>query len=151
MLRPKFSEELKAAMREKNTTRITTLRLIMSALKDRDISVREKGNYEGIPDAEILQLLQGMIKQRKESILMYEQGERPDLVAKENQEIQVIQEFLPKPLNEEETQKILTQTIEKLNAHSIKDIGRVMTELRENYVGSMDFSHVASVLKERLK
>lgn len=138
-------------MREKNTIRITTLRLIMATLKDRDIAVREKGNYDGIDEQDIFQMLQGMIKQRKESVLMYEQGERLDLAAKEAQEIQIIQEFLPKPLSEEEIDKILTQTLEKLNAHSIKDIGRVMAELRENYVGSMDFSGVAVLLKERLK
>ena len=151
MMRERILETLKGAMREKDMPRVSTLRLIMAALKDRDIAVREKGNYEGIGETEILQMLQGMVKQRKESILLYEQGSRPDLVAKEIQEIDVIQEFLPKPLTEEETETILFQVLENLNAHSVKDMGRVMAELRENYVGRMDFTKVAELLKEKLK
>lgn len=150
MLRDKFSETLKQAMREKSGTRTSTIRLIMAALKDRDIAVREKGNYEGIGEEEILQMLQGMVKQRKESMILYEQGDRPDLVAKEMQEIDVIQEFLPTPLSDEETQTILSQILETLNAHSVKDMGRVMAELRKKYVGCMDFSKAAELLKEKL-
>ncbi|MBS0185547.1 MAG: GatB/YqeY domain-containing protein [Proteobacteria bacterium] len=151
MMRERILETLKGAMREKDMARVSTLRLIMAALKDRDIAVREKGNYEGIGEGEILQMLQGMVKQRKESILLYEQGNRPDLVTKEIQEIEVIQEFLPKPLTEEETEIILSQVLESLNAHSVKDMGRIMAELRENYVGRMDFTKVAELLKEKLK
>ncbi len=150
MLRDKFLETLKQAMREKNTVRVSTVRLMMAALKDRDISVREKGNYEGIGEDEILQMLQSMVKQRKESMVLYEQGDRPDLVAKEVQEIEVIQEFLPRPLSEEETETLLSQVLDQLNAHSVKDMGRVMAELRKKYVGCMDFSKVAELLKEKL-
>ncbi|HQS83443.1 MAG: glutamyl-tRNA amidotransferase [Alphaproteobacteria bacterium 16-39-46] len=151
MIRERLPETLKSAMREKNMARVSTLRLIMAALKDRDIAVREKGNYEGIIEADILQMLQGMVKQRKESIILYEQGSRPDLVAKEVKEIDIIQEFLPTPLSDAETETILSEVFESLNAHSVKDMGRVMAQLRENYVGRMDFSKVAELLKEKLK
>ncbi len=150
VIRERIPENLKAAMREKNMLRVSTIRLIMAALKDRDIAVREKGNYEGIVDTDILQMLQGMVKQRKESMVLYEQGNRPDLVAKETQEINIIQEFLPKQLSDEETGIILSEVLENLNAHSVKDMGRVMAELRERYVGRLDFSKVAELLKEKL-
>ena len=150
VIRERIPENLKAAMREKNMLRVSTIRLIMAALKDRDIAVREKGNYEGIVDTDILQMLQGMVKQRKESMVLYEQGNRPDLVAKETQEIDIIQEFLPKQLSDEETGIILSEVLENLNAHSVKDMGRVMAELRERYVGRLDFSKVAELLKEKL-
>ena len=151
MIRERLPETLKSAMREKNMARVSTLRLIMAALKDRDIAVREKGNYEGVPEVDILQMLQGMVKQRKESIILYEQGNRPDLVQKEVQEIDIIQEFLPTPLSDAETETILSEVFESLNAHSVKDMGRVMAQLREHYVGRMDFSKVAELLKEKLK
>lgn len=151
MMREKISEALKEAMKGRDMLRVATIRLIMAALKDRDIAVREKGNYEGIGEVDILQMLQGMVKQRKESILLYEQGHRPDLVAKEIQEIEIIQGFLPKPLSDDETEIILSEILETLKAYSVKDMGRVMTELRERYVGRMDFSKVAELLKEKLK
>lgn len=150
MLREKIMEALKEAMRSKDMARVSTLRLIMAALKDRDIAVREKGNYEGIEEIDIFQMLQGMIKQRKESIILYEKGDRPDLVEKECQEIEVIQGFLPKPLNEEETEKILSHVLGILNADSVKDMGRVMAELRSQYAGRMDFSKAAEILKAKL-
>ena len=151
MLRTTFSEALKAAMRSKNSLRVSTIRLIMATLKDCDIAVREKGNHEGISEPEILQMLQGMVKQRKESAILYEQGDRLDLVEQEKAEINILQEFLPPVLSLEETTKVVSDILEKLNAHSIKDMGRVMSELRENYVGQMDFSVASQILKENLR
>lgn len=151
MLRTRLSDSLKTALLNKDTARTATIRLILAALKDRDIAAREKGNYDGIPEEEILQMLQGMIKQRKESITLYEQGNRPDLVETEAKEIAIIQEFLPTPLSKEETEKIILETLKKLDAQSIKDMGRVITDLRANYTGTMDFAEVASFLKEKLK
>ncbi len=151
MLRTRLSDSLKTALLNKDTARTATIRLILAALKDRDIAAREKGNYDGIPEEEILQMLQGMIKQRKESIALYEQGNRPDLVASEAKEISIIQEFLPTPLSKEETEKIILETLKKLDAQSIKDMGRVITDLRANYTGTMDFAEAASFLKAQLK
>lgn len=151
MLRDRLSETLKNSLRERDVMRTGTIRLILAALKDKDIAAREKGNYEGISEEEILQLLQNMIKQRKESISLYEQGDRLELAALEAKEVEIIQEFLPKQLSKEEIEHNINVTLKKMDAHSIKDMGRVMADLKAQYSGTMDFSQAAVFLKEKLK
>ncbi len=150
MLRSDLSEALKQALKQKEQTATSTLRLILAALKDRDIAARSKGQMEGIEEAEILEMLQKMIKQREESIAAFDKGGRPDLVEKERAEIEVIRRFLPQGLSEAESQTVIDETIAELEAASIKDMGRVMALLKERYPGRMDFSLVSRLVKERL-
>ncbi len=150
MLRSDLSEALKQALKQKEQTATSTLRLILAALKDRDIAARSKGQMEGIEEAEILEMLQKMIKQREESIAAFDKGGRPDLVEKERAEIEVIRRFLPQGLSEAESQSVIDETIAELEAASIKDMGRVMALLKERYPGRMDFSLASRLVKERL-
>ncbi|MET4807569.1 GatB/YqeY domain-containing protein [Limibacillus sp. MBR-115] len=150
MLRSDLSEALKQALKQKEQTATSTLRLILAALKDRDIAARSKGQMEGIEEAEILEMLQKMIKQREESITAFDKGGRPDLVEKERAEIEVIRRFLPQGLSEAESQTVIDETIAELEAASIKDMGRVMALLKERYPGRMDFSLASRLVKERL-
>lgn len=144
-------EELKAktisAMKEKQEERLLILRSISAGLKDADIAARGKGNNDGIPDAEIMSMLQGMVKKRNDSIEMYRQGKREDLIAKEESQIKVIGEFLPKQMSEEEMKKAIVETIKKTGAGSIKDMGKVMAALKESYAGQMDFSKASALIK----
>lgn len=149
-LRIRLSEELKQSLHAKNTVKTATVRLILAALKDRDISARSKGNNEGISDDEILALLQTMIKQRNESVQMYQEGGRPELAAREQAEINVIVEFLPKQLNESEIQNVVKLAIEKSEASTVKDMGRVMALLKAEYAGQMDFSKASQCVKKEL-
>lgn len=150
MLRSDLSEALKQALKQREQTATSTLRLILAALKDRDIAARSKGQMEGIEEAEILEMLQKMIKQREESIAAFDKGGRPDLVDKERAEIEVIRRFLPQGLSEAESQVVIDNTIAELEASSIKDMGRVMALLKERYPGRMDFSQASRLVKERL-
>ena len=150
MLRTQISDALKVAMKEKNGRSVSTLRLILAAVKDRDISARAKGNQEGINHAELLSLLQSMIKQRTESIELYKKGGRQELLNAEEAEIKIIDSFLPKQLNEEETKKICKELIEKTGASSIKDMGKIMGELKKQYSDSIDFAKVNMIVKELL-
>ena len=131
-------------------TKASTLRLILAALKDRDIAERPKGNVSGLDDGEILKLLQSMIKQRKESIELYEKGNRLELAEKEQQEITYIEDFLPKQLSEDEVKTIVKSTISELGAKDIRDMGKVMSFLREKYSGQMDLGTAGKLLKEHL-
>jgi len=150
MLRENFSNRLKNALRAKDDAQVSTLRMIIAALKDKDIAARSKGNYDGIPQEEILSLLQGMIKQRRESITLYEQGKRPELVAKEQKEIDIIADFLPQQLDDAAMGKAIDQIVAKLGGASIKDMGRIMTALKEQYAGQMDFTKASAMLKAKL-
>ena len=150
MLRPQLSQLLKDALMAKDKERLATLRLILAALKDRDIAERAKGNNEGIDEPAILQMLQSMIKQRQDSIEMYKKGGRQDLAVKEAQEIEVIQEFLPKQLSEEEMKSVISSAIEAQGAQSPKDMGMVMAVLKKEYVGQMDFSLASKLVREIL-
>jgi len=141
---------LKAAMRSKDQQALATIRLILAALKDRDIQARGSGKDEGIDDQEILEMLQKMVKQRRESIALYEKGNREDLVAREKAEIEVIERFLPKALDEEETQSAINEAVEEVGATSIKEMGRVMALLKERYPGRMDFAKASQLVKQRL-
>lgn len=150
MIRDEIKKELVEAMKTQNKEKVATLRLINSSIKDKDIADRSKGNYDGIDEAGILSLLQTMIKQRKESIAMYQQGKREDLVAHEQAEIDVIQTFLPKQMNEEEMTQVIRQVISETGALSIKDMGKVMGILRGKYAGQMDFGLASGVIKKEL-
>ncbi len=150
MLRESFSNRLKNALRAKDDAQVSTLRMIIAALKDKDIAARSKGNYDGIPQEEIMSLLQTMIKQRRESIILYEQGKRPELVAKEQKEIDIIEGFLPEQMDDAAMTKAIDQTVAKLGGASIKDMGRIMAALKEQYAGQMDFTKASALLKAKL-
>ncbi len=150
MFRTKFSDALKEAMRAKEACAVSTLRLILAALMDRDIAARGKGNSEGISDEAVLDLLQKMVRQRRESIELYEKGDRQDLADREAEEIVVIQRFLPKQLDPDQVQGAVQEIIEELGAATIKDMGRVMAALKERYAGRMEFAKASALVKERL-
>lgn len=150
MLRTRFSEALKEALRAKDQRRIATVRLIMAALKDRDIAARGKGNTEGIGDDEILQMLNSMIKQRRESIELYEKGGREALAWQEKDEIAVIQSFMPEQMDEAEIAEAAKAAIAESGAASVKDMGKVMGLLKEKYAGRMDFSQASGIVRQHL-
>jgi uncharacterized protein YqeY len=151
MLRQNLNQALKTAMRDKDMKKVATIRLILAALKDRDISARGNGQSEGIDDADILAMLGSMVKQRRDSIAMYEQGGRLELAAQEQAEIDVITSFLPRQLSDEEVAAAVDAAIADLNADGLKFMGQVMAALREKYTGQMDFGKVSGQVKDKLK
>ena len=150
MLRKQISVSLQESLKAKNQTKASTLRLILAALKDRDIAERSKGNANGLNDDAILKLLQSMIKQRKESIEFYEKGNRLDLADKEKEEISHIKNFLPKQLSENEVKTIVKSTISEFGAKDVRDMGKVMSFLREKYSVQMDLSIAGKFINEHL-
>ncbi len=150
MLRPRLADSLKAAMKSRNERSVSTLRLILAAIKDRDIAAKSKGNRDGVSDDEVLGLLQSMIKQRRESIELYEKGGRPELAQKEAEEIAIIEGFLPKQLSDDELAQAIQDVIAEVEAESLKDMGKAMGALKEKYTGRMDFSKASAMVKERL-
>ncbi len=150
MLRDSISSELKNAMKSKNTTKTATLRLILAAIKDRDIAVRSDGNPSGIGDEEVMKVLETMIKQRRESIGMYEKGGRPELADREASEIEIIQSFLPEQMLESEVNAAIEALIRESGASSLKDMGPLMAALRQRYAGRMDFGQASAFLKTAL-
>ena len=150
MIRDQLSDALKTSMKEKKQVAVSTLRLIQAAIKDRDIAARSKGVDDGISDDEILQVLQTMVRQRNESIEMYKKGARDELAAREAQEIEVIQGFMPRQLDDAEMETAIAEVIEATGAESIKDMGKAMGALREQYAGQMDFGKAGAALKQRL-
>ena len=149
-MRENIAAAMKQALKNKDQAGLGTMRLIMAALKDRDIAARGHGNPDGISDADILGLLQTMIKQRNESAKKYRDGGRPELAKAEEAEIAVIQSFLPTQLNDEEMQAAIDRAIDEVEATSVKDMGQVMGLLKSNYAGQMDFSAASQVVKEAL-
>ena len=149
-MRTRLSTALKDAMRAKEADRLSTLRLINAALKDRDIALRGEGNEVGVTEADILAILGRMVKQRQESIRLYDAGGRPELADKERAEIAVIEEFLPRQLDAAETEAAIGAAIAEVGAVSIRDMGRVMAALKARYTGQMDFGAVGGILKARL-
>jgi uncharacterized protein YqeY len=147
MLREAFTERLKAAMRAKDTRSLSAVRLILTGLKERDVAARSSGNQEGIADPEILRLLQGMIKQRRESIALYQQGKRPELAQQEEEEIAVIESFLPRQMSDEETAAAARAAIAETGAAGVKDMGRVMAALRERHAGVIDLARAGAIVK----
>ncbi len=149
-MREQLAQALKTALKAKDQRTLSTVRLILAALKDRDIAARTRGTGEGITDDEILALLQSMIKQRHESIALYEQGGRLELAQQEAEEIEVIKRFLPVQMEEAEQVNAVDDTIAELKAESLKDMGRVMAALKERYAGRMDFAKASALVKGRL-
>jgi uncharacterized protein len=149
-LREKINQQFNVALKSKDKTLISTLRLILAAVKDRDIANRTSKNKEVVKDNDIISVLQKMKKQRKDSVELYKKGDRPELLEIEESEIKVIDSFLPKQLNEEETKKICKETIESLGASSIKDMGKIMGHLKQKHGNSIDFSKVNLIVKELL-
>jgi uncharacterized protein YqeY len=141
---------LKEAMRAKDTERLSTLRLINAAIKDRDIALRGDGNDDGATNDEVLAILGKMVKQRHESAKAYEEGARLELAEKELSEIKIIEDFLPKQLSEAEAAEAVKAAIAKVGAESIRDMGKVMGELKANYMGRMDFGKVGPMVKDLL-
>jgi hypothetical protein len=150
VLRQDLNESLKEAMKAKDGCATSTIRLILAAIKDRDIAARTQGAGEKISDEQILEVLQKMVRQRKESIEMYAKGGRQDLVDRESHEIEVVEGFLPKPLSEAESQEAVAGVIGELGASSIKEMGQVMGELKRRYAGRMDFSKASTLVKDTL-
>ena len=150
MLRPQLNDKLKTAMLAKNARVVSTIRLILAALKDRDIAARSRGVMDGIGDDEILSMLQSMIKQRRESISLYEQGGRLELAQQEQDEITIIETFLPKQMSEAETVEAIRAAIAEIGAGGIKDMGKVMAVLKERFVGRMDFTKASALTKKEL-
>ena len=149
MLRARLNDALKTAMKAKDQRATSTLRLILAALKDRDIAARGKDGGE-IGDEEILRLLQTMVKQRRESVTLYEQGGRQDLADQEQEEIAIIEGYLPKQLSEAEVEAAAKAAIAEAGAQGIKDMGKAMGILKAKYAGQMDFAKAAAILKSQL-
>ena len=146
-LREKINEQFNTALKSKNKTLISTLRLILAAIKERDIASRTAEKKEAVKDPEIIKVLRKMKKQRQDSVVLYKKGERRELLEAEEAEIKIIDTFLPKQLNEEETKKICKEAIESLGASSIKDMGKIMGTLKQKYSDSIDFSKANIIVK----
>ena len=146
-LREQISEQFNASLKSKNKTLVSTFRLILAAIKDRDIANRSGGKKEEIKDPEIIKVLRKMKKQRQESAALYKKGGRQELLEIEEAEIRIIDTFLPKQLSEDETKKICEEIIESVGASSIKDMGKIMEQLKKKYSDSIDFSKVNTIVK----
>ncbi len=149
-IREKVSKNLKEAMIKKDTNLISTLRLILAAIKEKDILSKGKGHDSEINDKEIISLLQTMIKQRKGSIELYLKGDRVDLANKEEHEIEIISNFLPTQLSKQEIDEVINKTIKSSEFNSMKDMGKVIKIIKDQYDGMMDFGYVSKVVKEKL-
>ena len=146
-LREKISGQFNTALKNKNKTLVSTLRLILAAIKESDIANRTGGKKGDIKDPEIVKVLRKMKKQREDSADLYKKGERPELVEAENAEIKIIDSFLPKQLSEDETRKICKEAIESLGASSLKDMGKIMGSLKQKHSDSIDFSKANTIIK----
>lgn len=150
MLRERLREELKLATLARDQHKLSTLRLILASLKDRDIAARGNGHTDGVSDDEILQLLTKMVKQRRESIRLYEQGGRIDLAGREAEEIAIIETFLPRQLDADEIAAAIAEVIADVGAKGLKDMGPTMAALKQRYAGRMDFAKAGRLVKQRL-
>jgi len=150
MLRSRLSEALKDAVRAKDRRSSSTIRLILAAVKDRDITLRGVGGGDTISDDDILGLLQTMVRQRHESIELFEKGRRKDLADRERAEIEVVFRFMPEQMDDDAIASATKQVVEELEATGLKDMGRVMGALKSKYTGQMDFGKASGVAKELL-
>ena len=150
MIRPRLTESLTEAIKAQEKRAVSTLRLILACLKDRDIAARGKGITDGITDDEIMALLQTMIRQRHDSIALYEQGGRLDLAEGEREEVTVIRRFLPEQMDEGSIEQAVASVIVEVGAKGLKDMGRTMAELRSRYAGRMDFAKASGMVKATL-
>src|ERR1700689_5193390 len=148
-LREQFTDQLKVSMKAGDSARTSTLRMIMAKLKDVDIAARPKG-IDKVPDEEVLSVLRGMVKSRRESVALYEQGHRPELAAKETAEIAVIEGFLPQQLDDAATEAAVAAAIAEVGATSIKDMGKVMAGLRAKHAAALDMAKAGPIVKARL-
>jgi len=151
MLRDNLNEALKEAMRARDMTTVGAVRLILAKLKEVDIAARTEASREGVADDRILSMLQGMIKQRNESVALYEKGNRPELAEKEKAEIAVIERFLPKQMDEAAVAAAVAEAVASTGAKTVKDMGGVMAALKAKYAGQMDFAKASGAVKELLK
>jgi uncharacterized protein YqeY len=149
-LRSRISSALKQAMKDKDPARLSTLRLINAAIKDKDIDARADGADDGVDEGQVLAILGKMAKQRNESAKVYEEGGRLDLAEREQAEIVIIEEFLPQKLDEAATVKAIEAAISDVGADSIRDMGKVMGVLKERYTGQLDFGSVGPKVKDKL-
>ena len=149
-LRNKIDEDYKQSIKNKDQHKIDTMRLIRSAIKDKDISSRTSENKEEINDAAILSLLINLIKQRKDSIEQFQKAKRDDLIKNEQNEITIIKEYLPQQKSQEETEKIINEIITNNNLQSIKDMGKLMSIIKNDYAGEVDMSFVGKIAKSKL-
>lgn len=149
-LRNNIDEDYKQSIKNKDQQKIDTLRLIRSAIKDKDISTRTSENKEGVNDAEILSLLINLIKQRKDSIEQFQKAKRDDLIKNEQSEIEIIKEYLPRQKTQEETEKIINEIIINNNLESIKDMGKLMSIIKNDYAGEVDMGLVGKIAKSKL-
>lgn len=148
-LRDQFTDQLKVSMKAGDPARTSTLRMIMAKLKDTDIAARPKG-IDKVPDDEVLSMLRGMVKSRRESVTLYEQGNRPELAAKEIAEIAVIEAFLPQQMDDAAIEAAVAAAIAEAGASSIKDMGKVMAALRAKYAAALDMGKAGPIVKARL-
>ena len=146
-LRKKINEQFNSALKNKNKSLISTFRLILAGIKERDIANRSDGKKEEVKDPEIIKVLRKMKQQRQDSAELYKKGERKELLEVEESEIKIIDTFLPKQLSEEDTKKICKEVIESLGASTLKDMGKIMGTLKQRYSDSIDFSKVSVILK----
>lgn len=149
-MRNRLEEALRTATLARDQRATSTLRLILAALRDRDIAERSKGNLAGLSNEQIIALLHSMVKQRRESIKLYEEGGREDLARQEAEEIAVIEQFMPPQMSETEVNEAVSAVIEETEARTLKDMGRVMAVLRERYAGRMDLSRAGARVKGEL-
>ncbi|MDO6725892.1 MAG: GatB/YqeY domain-containing protein [Cognatishimia sp.] len=149
-MRTTITDALKQAMKDRAADRLSTLRLVNAAIKDLDIAMRGDGNDEGAQDADVLQILSKMVKQRQESARTYEEGGRLDLAEREVAEIAVIEEFLPQKLSDDEVVSAIDTAIAEVGASSVRDMGKIMGALKAKYTGQMDFGKVGALVKDRL-
>ncbi len=151
MIRERFSGDLKDAIKARDSQRVSTLRLICAAVKDRDIAARTEDNSDGVSDADIVAILGKMVKQRQESARLYEEGGRLDLADQEREEIEIIREYLPRQMSENEVDQAVAEAIEETGASSIRDMGKVMAALKARHTGKMDFSRAGMAIKQAFR
>lgn len=149
-IRTALSNAMKDAMRAHEELKLQTVRMVMAKIKEQDIEARAKGNMDGIAEGDILSLMQGMIKQRQESAKMYREGNRLELAVKEDEEIKIIEAFLPTQMSDEEVAGVVATLISSVGAAGIKDMGKVMAELKAKYAGQLDMAKAGAVVKQKL-
>ena len=151
MLRNEFKNNLMSAMKAKETIKVSTLRLILAAIKDRDLESRGKGTGDVVNDTVILEILSKMIKQRIETVKVYEKAGRKELADTEKKEIDIINAYMPKMLTATELEKVITDAIANIEAKSLRDLGKVISKIKEDYTGRCDFAEVSQILRKRLE
>ena len=151
MIRERFASDLKDAIKARDAKRVSTLRLITAAIKDRDIAARTEDNSDGVGDADILAILGKMIRQRQESARAYDEGGRLDLADQERAEIVIIQDYLPRQLTDAEVEKAVAAAVAETGASSVRDMGKVMGLLKARYTGQMDFAKVGATIKQAFR